>query len=145
MPPGHVAPDHHHVRAPHHARTTSGSASTAYSRPSVRHTSRPPVGPGGDLPWTGGQVGEGTGVEELGIARSLGVHRENLVVDDLDLVAVQHRGRVGAQPDAVDGDLGIGGRGADRRRAFGGPLDDGMAGPHPLALEHDGAAKGRSL
>ena len=88
------------------------------------------------------QVGEGTGIEELGISRSLGVHRENLVFEDLDLVAVEHRGGVGTQADAVDGDLRVRGHRADRRGALGCPLDDGMVGSYPLALEHDGTPGG---
>ena len=115
-----------------------------YSRPSVRQTSRPPVAPPA---WPGS--------EDAGGARSVkapesnswvwpvrrAVDGEDLVRADLDLVAVQHGGGIGAQADAVDDDLGVGRAAADRGGALGGPLHDGMPGQNALALEQDGAAR----
>ena len=56
---------------------------------------------GGPPAWGGGadgrKVGEGAGVEELGVPDAAVVDGEDLVRADLDLVAVEHRGGVGAR------------------------------------------------
>ena len=115
-----------------------------YSRPSVRQTRRPPVGAGrrrGGRSAGGRQIGEGAGVEELGVARPPGVDREDLVGADLDLVAVQDRGGVGAEPHAVDQKLRIGLARADGGGPLRGALQDGVPRPHPLAFEDNRAAR----
>ena len=89
----------------------------------------------------GRQIGEGAGVEELGVARPPGVDREDLVRADLDLVAVQDRGGVGAEPHAVDQKLRIGLARANGGGPLRGALQDGMPRPHPLAFEDNRAAR----
>ena len=54
---------------------------------------------------------------------------------DLDLVAMEHRRRVGAQPDAVDQQLRLGRRGADGGGALGRALQHGVKGLDPLPFE----------
>ena len=79
----------------------------------------------------------------MAVPGPLGVYREDFVVEDLDLVAVENRRGIGAQPHAVDGHLGVGAGGPDRR-APRAALYDGVMRPHALTLEDDGTPRRRA-
>ncbi|MCI0399256.1 MAG: hypothetical protein L0322_30570 [Chloroflexi bacterium] len=68
-----------------------------------------------------------------------GIDDEDFVAGDLDLVAVEDRGGIGAEADSVDQQL----RARLRRADGGGPLAGAahhrVARLHPLAFEDDGA------
>ena len=90
------------------------------------------------------EIGERAGIEELGAARPRGIDGEDLVPEDLDLVSMEDGGGIGAQPHAVDGHLGVGPGGTDRRGALLGALNDGVMRPDALTLENDSAPRRRA-
>ena len=72
------------------------------------------------------------------------VDGEDLVRADLDLVAVEHRGGVGAEPHAVDEQVHPRAGRANGGGPLGGAQEDGMARLHAFAFEDDGGARRRS-
>ena len=144
MTPAHVGPGDHHVRAgiaPEDERVGPDGVF-----PPVGQADHPPaggrrrrIGPGRAR--RRHQVGERAAVEELGVAGAAAVHREDLVEADLDLVAVEDGGRIGAEPDPVDQELHAGLGGPDGGGALRCPLEHRVQRLDPLTLEVDGALR----
>ena len=114
--------------------------------PPVGQADQPPAGGRGGRfgrdCGVGHQVGECAAVEELGVPARRVIDGEDLMPADLDLVAVEHRRRVGAQPHAIDQQLRLGRRGADGGGALGRALQHRVLGLHALALEHEWRSPG---
>ena len=116
-----------------------------YSRPSVRQTTRPPVA----AVAVSGLDGRGAGTRSVNAPLSKSwvlperrrVDRKDLVEADLDLVAVKHGGRIGAQPDPVDQELHAGLGGADGGGALCRPLEHRVQWLDSLAFEVNGALR----
>ena len=89
------------------------------------------------------QIGKGAGVEELGAAGPGGIHHEQLMRPDRDLVAMEERRRLGPQADTIHQDLRPCGGRPDCHGPQGGSLENRMPGLHSLAPQHHPAVRGR--
>jgi hypothetical protein len=127
-------PAEHERPGPHLVFATIGEADQPSTARARDHT--------GSRRGGGRELLEGGAVEEFRVADAGGIHDEQLVRTDLDLVPVQHWSRFVTLPDTVHQQLRTGISPADDGTSVRHSFYDGVPRLHPITGKREGAVRG---